>query len=369
MQTSKPFYIVGLSGGVDSSATALLLLEKGARVEGIFMKNWVDVHGDENCTAMDDMDDARQVAEKLDIPFDTVNFAPEYWDRVFTHFLDEYRAGRTPNPDILCNREIKFDLFLKLALEKGADKIATGHYARVTEENGLFQLRKAREQSKDQTYFLYTLGQAQLKHSLFPLGDIEHKKTVREMAETAKLVTHDKKDSTGICFIGEKNFTEFLGHYLPAQPGNIVTSDNQTIGQHQGLMYYTLGQRKGLGIGGSSNASELPWFVVGKRLAENELVVAQGTNHPLLLSTELLAEQLHWVSGKAPKSGSKLKAKTRYRQPDQDCTIEFNDTRTVRVNFDEQQRAVTPGQSVVFYDGEICLGGGIIQSVDGIIYG
>ncbi len=367
MGASSPQHIVvGLSGGVDSSTSALLLKEQGLRVEGMFMKNWVDPD-DEQCPIETDLADARQVAERIDIPFHLVNFAPEYWDRVFSHFLAEYRAGRTPNPDILCNREIKFDVFLKQALELGADAIATGHYARIDEQDGRYRLRKGRDGNKDQSYFLYTLNQYQLSHALFPIGELE-KTQVRRLAEAADFVTHAKKDSTGICFIGERHFGEFLSRYIPAQPGLMQTPEGRTVAEHQGLMYYTLGQRKGLGIGGSKEGSDDPWFVVGKKIDENLLVVAQGHDHELLKSRSLQAEQLHWTAGTPPSLPLRCKAKTRYRQPDQDCWITELDEQGCKVVFDHPQRAVTPGQSVVFYLGDECLGGGIINKVDGIIY-
>jgi len=358
---------VGLSGGVDSSTSALLLRDAGYRVEGLFMKNWVELDGDETCPVAQDVADARGVAETLGLPFHTLNFAPEYWDRVFSRFLAEYRAGRTPNPDILCNKEIKFDVFLKTALEMGADVIATGHYARIDSHDGRFRLMRAVDQNKDQTYFLYALNQFQLSHALFPVGHLP-KPEVRRLAEAAGLITHDKKDSTGICFIGEKDFGQFLSRFLPAQPGDIVTPEGNRIGTHQGLMYYTLGQRKGLGIGGRQDADESPWFVVGKRLSTNALVVAQGHNHPLLFSSQLTAGELNWISGEAPPYPVRLTAKTRYRQVDQACTIAGLDDGRCTVIFDVPQRAMTPGQSVVFYRGEECLGGGVIEHVNDIIY-
>ena len=360
--------VVGLSGGVDSSVTALILKNQGFQVEGLFMKNWVDLQGDGNCPIETDLSDARQISKTLQIPFHWENFAPEYWDNVFTHFLDEYRAGRTPNPDILCNREVKFKVFLNHALTMGADKIATGHYAHIEEQDGLFLLKRAIDQNKDQTYFLYTLNQDQLSKSLFPLGELE-KPAVRKIASEAKFVTHDKKDSTGICFIGERNFRDFLSQFIPAQPGIMQTAEGKTIAEHQGIMYYTLGQRKGLGIGGQHDSNEEPWFVVGKKIKENILIVEQGHNHPLMFSNSLTAIDVSWTSGLQPELPYRCTAKTRYRQTDQSCTIIKNENDRFEIIFDEQQRAMTPGQSIVFYQDDICLGGGIIDEVDNIIYG
>lgn len=359
--------MVGLSGGVDSSVSAYLLKENGFDVEALFMKNWVDLEGDGECPIEKDLADAQSVSNRLGIPFHTENFAPEYWDNVFTHFLAEYKAGRTPNPDILCNREVKFKVFLEHALALGADKIATGHYAKIDERDGRYRLLKPKDANKDQTYFLYTLNQYQLGKSYFPLADLE-KKQVRSVAETINLVTYNKKDSTGICFIGEKNFREFLSQFIPAQPGEIVTPEGNTIGEHQGVMYYTLGQRKGLGIGGQADSSEEPWFVVGKLIAENKLVVAQGHDHALLQSAALQANDLTWVSGDAPELPFRCTAKTRYRQAEQSCIIESIDNGIAQVKFEHKQRAMTPGQSIVFYLDDECLGGGVIANVQDIIY-
>jgi len=359
--------MVGLSGGVDSSVTALLLKQQGHEVETMFMKNWVDIHGDGQCPIEQDLKDARQVSDLIQVPFHTINFAPEYWDRVFKHFLDEYQAGRTPNPDILCNKEIKFDLFLNEALRLGADKMATGHYARIDERDGRYRLLKGIDGNKDQSYFLYTLNQYQLSRAEFPIGELE-KPEVRAIATNAKLPTFAKRDSTGICFIGERNFSEFLGQYLPAQPGLIQTVDGLHMGEHQGLMFYTLGQRKGIGIGGRQDADEEPWYVIGKKLHDNVLVVAQGHNHPLLHSTKLHANNLHWTSEEPPSLPLRCTAKTRYRQSDQNCTITTIENGIAEVIFDQAQRAVTPGQSIVFYLDAECLGGAIIEFVDGIIY-
>ncbi len=351
--------IVGLSGGVDSSVAALRLQQQGWEVEGLFMKNWEEDDDADYCGAAVDLADAQAVADRLGIPLHTINFATEYWDRVFAYFLDEYRAGRTPNPDVLCNREIKFKAFLDHALDLGASKIATGHYAGVTRGADSWHLLRAKDDNKDQTYFLYMLGQRALQHSLFPLFDIE-KGSVRSMAAEAGFPNHKKKDSTGICFIGERRFKEFLARYLPAQPGPIATPAGETIGSHQGLMYYTLGQRQGLGIGGVANAPDEPWFVVGKDLQNNVLTVAQGHDNPLLLRDRLSASQLHWVSGQAPRPGLRCTARCRHRQPLQACTIDIDGDK-LSVVFDQPQRALTPGQSVVLYDGRICLGGGIID--------
>jgi len=360
--------IVGLSGGVDSAVAALLLKQQGYEVEGLFMKNWeeedepIDYSSSNNkprCTASQDLTDARYVCFKLGIRLHTVNFSSEYWDRVFSYFLEEYKAGRTPNPDVLCNKEIKFKAFLDHALELGADAIATGHYARIGNLAGNFQLLKGLDPNKDQSYFLYLLNQKQLSHALFPIGELPKTK-VRELAKQAGFNNHAKKDSTGICFIGERRFKAFLSQYLPAQPGNIETPEGKIIGKHDGLMYYTLGQRQGLGIGGRKDSSEDPWYVAQKDLKRNVLVVAQGSQHPLLFSESLIANQLHWISGSAPEVPFRCKAKTRYRQSDQDCIIESLEHDQIKVTFDQSQRSVTPGQSVVFYDNDICLGGGII---------
>ena len=351
--------IVGLSGGVDSSVAALQLLRQGWQVEGLFMKNWEEDDDAEYCSAAQDLADARAVAQLLDIPLHTVNFATEYWDRVFAYFLAEYRAGRTPNPDVLCNREIKFKAFLDYALHLGADKIATGHYAGLRCVDDTWQLVRAHDENKDQTYFLYMLGQHALRHTLFPLTDID-KPVVRELATGAGFPNHEKKDSTGICFIGERRFRDFLSRYLPANPGDIRTTTGQRIGRHQGLMYYTLGQRQGLGIGGVSNAPDEPWYVVGKNLADNVLTVAQGHDHPLLFRESLSAQQLHWVNGSPPGQVLRCMARCRHRQPLQDCSVEHRNG-VAHVQFDRPQRALTPGQSVVFYDHDVCLGGGIID--------
>jgi len=354
--------MLGVSGGVDSSVAALLLQQAGHQVEGLFMQNWEEDDRAGPCTADIDRKDAVAVCGKLDIPFHARNFAATYWDEVFEHFLAEYRAGRTPNPDVLCNREIKFKTFLDEARELGAQKIATGHYARVDELDGKFRLLRAVDSTKDQTYFLHALGQQQLAATLFPLGEIE-KSRVREMARAAALPTHAKKDSTGICFIGERDFRSFLAEYIPAKAGEMRTPDGELIGEHQGVMYYTLGQRNGLGIGGRQDASGEAWYVVGKDVPNNVLYVAQGGENHWLYSWRLQTETPNWIAGHAPAVEFHCTAKTRYRQTDQPCTVSVRDDQ-LEVRFDEPQRAVTPGQSVVFYDGDVCLGGAVIAFTD-----
>lgn len=354
--------VVGMSGGVDSSVAAYLLKQQGYQVTGVFMKNWEEDDTDEYCAAAEDMADASSVAEKLDIPFKTINFAAEYWDRVFEYFLQEYKAGRTPNPDIMCNKEIKFKAFLDYARILGADFIATGHYARVSHsENGSKMLRGV-DGNKDQTYFLYTLQQEQLNATLFPVGELE-KSEVRRIAEEQGFVTANKKDSTGICFIGERKFKDFLQQYIPAQPGDIEDDQGNVLGKHSGLMYHTLGQRKGIGIGGLPNASEEPWYTLAKDMSRNVLIIGQGHDHPLLMSKGLLASQLHWVEPDKMQKKFKCSAKSRYRQTDFNCEVVSLGNGNWQVNFDSNQRAVTPGQSVVFYDGDNCLGGGIIDEI------
>lgn len=354
--------IVGMSGGVDSSVTALQLLEQGHRVTGLFMKNWEEDDGTEYCTAMEDLADAQQVCDKLGIELKTVNFASEYWDEVFEVFLSEFKAGRTPNPDILCNKHVKFKAFLNYAIDDlGAEYIATGHYARVSEKNGEYFLLKGLDPNKEQSYFLYTLGQKALSKTLFPIGHL-HKPEIRAMAKKAGFDNHKKKDSTGICFIGERKFKEFLQRYLPTQSGEMRTPEGQTIGQHHGLMYYTFGQRQGLGIGGVKDAPDEPWYVLEKDLENNVLIVGQGHDHPLMLHNVLEASQLDWCSNRPLTETIHCAAKTRYRQADQDCVVEPLADGRIKVRFEQAQRAITPGQSVVFYDGEVCLGGGIIES-------
>lgn len=351
--------IVGMSGGVDSSVSALLLQQQGYQVEGLFMKNWEEDDGTEYCTAREDLADAQAVAEKLGIKLHTANFAAEYWDNVFEHFLAEYQAGRTPNPDILCNREIKFRAFLDYALTLGADYIATGHYVRRQQSAGHTRLLKGLDTNKDQSYFLHAVGEQELSRALFPIGELQ-KDAVRELAAEQHLITHDKKDSTGICFIGERRFKDFLARYLPAQPGVMENSEGEVLGQHQGLMYHTLGQRQGLGIGGVSGA-EGAWYVADKDLERNVLVVVQGNDHPRLFKDGLRARQLYWIDTDGPALPLRCGAKNRYRQADQDCLVRPLATGGIEVVFDQPQRAVTPGQSVVFYQGDVCLGGGIID--------
>lgn len=358
---SQKKVIVGMSGGVDSSVSAWLLQQQGYQVEGLFMKNWEEDDGEEYCTAADDLADAQAVCGKLGMKLHKVNFAAEYWDNVFEHFLEEYKAGRTPNPDILCNKEIKFKAFLEFAAEDlGADFIATGHYVRRHDSNGKSQLLRGLDGNKDQSYFLYTLSHQQIAQSLFPVGELS-KPEVRRIAEQLELVTAKKKDSTGICFIGERKFRDFLGRYLPAQPGAIVTVDGLTVGEHQGLMYHTLGQRKGLGIGGLKESNDNPWYVVDKDVANNRLIVAQGADHPRLMSVGLIAQQLHWVDRETLREPLACVVKTRYRQEDIPCVITPLDDDRIEVRFEQPVAAVTPGQSAVFYLGEVCLGGGIIE--------
>jgi tRNA-specific 2-thiouridylase len=354
--------MLGISGGVDSSVAALLLQRDGHQVEGLFMQNWEEDDRSGPCTTDADRKDAVAVCGRLGIPFHARNFAAEYWDGVFEHFLAEYRAGRTPNPDVLCNREIKFKTFLDEAHALGAEKIATGHYARVDFHDGRYRLLRAVDAAKDQTYFLHALGQQQLAATLFPLGGIE-KSRVRELARDAALPTHAKKDSTGICFIGERDFRDFLSRYIPARTGEMRTPGGELIGEHQGAMYYTLGQRNGLGIGGRHGASGDAWYVVGKDVAANVLYVAQGSENHWLYSHRLQTEAPSWVAGAAPSPRFRCTARTRYRQSDQDCVVSVGDG-GLEVRFDEPQRAVTPGQSVVFYAGEACLGGAVIAATD-----
>jgi len=360
--------VVGLSGGVDSAVTALLLKQQGHEVVGIFMKNWEDDDNDEYCSSNQDFVDAAAVADVIGIDIEHVNFAVDYKDRVFAEFLREYQAGRTPNPDILCNAEIKFKAFLDHALRLGADKIATGHYARVRRnaDSGLFELLKGVDASKDQSYFLHRLTQAQLSQTLFPVGEIE-KTEVRRIADQAGLPNARKKDSTGICFIGERPFREFLNRYIAKAPGPIKSDAGRKIGQHQGLSFYTLGQRQGLGIGGikekgaqRGGGEHTPWFVARKDMASNTLWVVQGHDHPWLLSAQLQAQDLSWTAGKPPTAGQ-FQAKTRYRQQDAACALAWGQN-SMQLDFPEAQWAVTPGQSAVLYDGEVCLGGGVISA-------
>ncbi len=356
---TKRRIVVGMSGGVDSAVSALLLNQQGYEVTGLFMKNWEDDDDDEHCSSREDLIDAVAVADVIGIPIEAVNFSKEYKDRVFSYFLREYEAGRTPNPDILCNSEIKFKAFLDHAMRLGADAIAMGHYAQVHEQDSLFQLLKADDASKDQSYFLHRLNQAQLSKTMFPLGKLLKTK-VREIARKHGLANHAKRDSTGICFIGERPFREFLSRYLPTQPGEMRTPEGKVVGQHQGLSFYTLGQRQGLGIGGAKEYSGEPWFVAGKDMTNNRLIVVQGHDHPALLSKNLDAMEMHWISGHAPDLTRDYAAKTRYRQADAACHITMPSGGTTAFSFREAQWAVTPGQSVVVYDGKVCLGGGII---------
>ena len=355
--------IVGMSGGVDSSVAALLLKREGHEVIGLFMKNWEDDDTEEYCTSRQDLVDAVAVADKIGIEIDAVNFSAEYKERVFNEFLAEYRAGRTPNPDVLCNAEIKFRAFLDHALALGADYIATGHYAQVREVDGAFQLLKAEDGTKDQSYFLYRLNQPQLARTLFPLGGL-YKRDVRDIARREGLPNHDKRDSTGICFIGERPFREFLNRYLPADPGDIYTIDGRRVGGHMGLVFYTLGQRQGLGIGGQRDSDGDAWYVAQKDLERNRLIVVQGREHRALYSDRLAASNVSWIAGVAPRCNWVYSAKTRYRQKDAPCTLSGCSTECCTVDFAEAQWAVTPGQSVVVYESRVCLGGGIIDSTE-----
>ena len=363
--------ILGLSGGVDSSVSLKILKDQGYDVEAMFMRNWDsalnnDYLGNPNkdddvCPQEKDYMDAVMVANQLDIKLHRIDFVKEYWDNVFTYFIEEYKKGRTPNPDIMCNKYIKFDAFMEEAKYLGADYIAMGHYARVRHEKDKSYLLRGVDSNKDQTYFLSQISQEQLRHSLFPVGDLT-KAEVRKIAKDNNLYTAEKKDSTGICFIGERNFKEFLKNYLPANPGNIVTMDSKIVGKHEGLMYYTIGQRKGLGIGGNNEFSDSPWFVLGKRLDKNELIVGQGNDNIYLISNHCYANNINWISDK-PIERKKYTAKFRYRQKDNDVKIEFINDELIHVIYDQGVSSVTPGQAVVIYDGDICLGGGIIDSV------
>lgn len=361
MANEKKTVVVGMSGGVDSSVAALLLKEQGYNVIGIFMKNWEEDQEDGACNAEEDYEDVRRVCQTLEIPYYTVNFSKEYWDRVFTYFLEEYKRGRTPNPDVLCNKEIKFKAFLDYALQvAGADFIATGHYAKKEERDGYYRLMKAADKNKDQTYFLCQLNQYQLSKTLFPLGDMQ-KEEVRRIAEENNLLTAGKKDSTGICFIGERNFKQFLSRYLPAKKGEIKDKDGNVKGTHNGLMYYTLGQRRGLGIGGQGTGE--PWFVYKKDLETNTLYVVQGEKDPLLYSKGLLGVQMNWIADMPQEDPAELQAKFRYRQADQKVILHAQDKETIRLEFCSAQKAVTPGQQVVLYKGDECLGGAVIDEI------
>jgi len=352
--------IVGMSGGVDSSIAAYLLKKAGHHVQGVFMKNWEEDDTDTYCPAAQDMEDAQHVCDQLDIPLELVNFADQYWERVFAHCLDEYRLGRTPNPDILCNKEIKFHAFLNYAKQRGADYIATGHYVRTLENKDGVKLQKAHDPQKDQSYFLYALNESQISQCLFPIGHLL-KSQVRTIAAEMGFKNHAKKDSTGICFIGERKFKHFLNEYLPARPGNIENIDGEILGKHDGLMFYTIGQRQGLQIGGQKGKNESPWYVAEKDVIRNVLIVVQGEEHPALFKQTLTVNDIHWIN-RAPDLACALTAKTRYRQADQACTLEKNAENNFRVTFVKPQRAITPGQSIVFYQDDVCLGGGIIEN-------
>ncbi|MCZ0716695.1 tRNA 2-thiouridine(34) synthase MnmA [Aerococcus kribbianus] len=358
---TKTKVVVGMSGGVDSSVTALLLKEQGYEVIGIFMKNWDDTDENGFCSATEDYKDVQAVANQIGIPYYSVNFEQKYWDKVFTYFLDEYKRDRTPNPDVMCNKEIKFKAFLDYALELGADYVATGHYAQVTRDaDGQVHLLRGEDDNKDQTYFLNQLSQEQLQQVLFPLGHLK-KPQVREIAEKAGLATAKKKDSTGICFIGEKNFKTFLSNYLPAQPGPMVAEDGTVMGQHAGLMYYTIGQRKGLGIGGTQGPNNEPWFAIGKDQSTNTLYVGQGYHNPKLYADYLMASELSFVDDNWTEQSFDCTAKFRYRQADTPVHVDILADGQVKVTFAEPVRAITPGQAVVFYDGDECLGGATID--------
>lgn len=354
--------IVGMSGGVDSSVAAFLLKEQGHQVEGLFMKNWEQDDNDSYCAAAADLADAEAVCTQLGIPLHSVNFSKEYWDRVFEHFLEEYERGRTPNPDVLCNKEIKFNAFLNYAINLGADYIATGHYAKVQHQNGVGKLLKAKDREKDQTYFLHAISPEVLNKTLFPVGEY-HKHEIREFAKGLDLVTHDKKDSTGICFIGERRFKTFLQEYILAKPGDIKDTQGNIIGKHDGLMYYTYGQRQGLGIGGCQNASEEPWYVVDKDIDANCLIVAQGSDHPRLYAQGLICSEIHWLLQTEPDLPKTCYAKIRYRQQEQACIISPTNDNKHCIMFSSPQRAVTPGQYIVFYDQNQCLGGATIEEI------
>ena len=356
---NKPRVIVGMSGGVDSSVAALLLLRQGYDVHGVFMKNWEDSFDAGYCSAAEDLTDAEDVCETLGIPLHKVNFSEQYRQRVFDYFLAEHRAGRTPNPDVLCNKEIKFRAFLDHARRLGADRIATGHYARLR-QTGSTQLLKGIDSCKDQSYFLHALNQEQLRDAVFPLGE-SLKNQVRELAQENDLITHDKKDSTGICFIGERDFRAFLRQYLTDDPGPMQTPEGEIVGEHIGLSFYTIGQRHGLGIGGRADTNEEPWFVVDKNMLNNTLIVVQGKQHPRLFSKALRASKLHWIE-RVPAAPFSCRAKIRYRQTDQECRIRWLEDDQCEVEFEQLQRAVTPGQSIVFYLDQVCLGGSVIDS-------
>ncbi len=352
--------IVAMSGGVDSSVAAFLLHKRGLQVEGLFMKNWEEDDDARYCSAAVDLADAQKVCQQLDIPLHTVNFSSEYWDHVFDHFLREYRAGRTPNPDIVCNKEIKFRAFLDHALGLGAKYIATGHYARCEADQTSIYLKKGLDANKDQSYFLHTLNKHQLANTLFPLGEMK-KSEVRAIAGRENFSVHDKKDSTGICFIGERKFKDFLKNHLPAKQGDIVTPNGERIGRHDGVAFYTIGQRQGLNIGGKRDFPESAWYVADKDPAKNRLIVVQGNEHEALFHSTVTTSDLYWIDGRPPPNLENIKAKIRYRQPDQACMIRPTENAGYKITFTVPQRAVTPGQSVVLYRRDVCLGGGIIE--------
>mgnify|MGYP001197845647 CR=1 FL=1 len=351
--------IIGMSGGVDSAVAASILIQEGYNVEGLFMKNW-DEDDKEFCTSAQDYKDALQVCDTLDIPLRSIDLTKEYWNKVFKIFLKECEIGRTPNPDIICNREIKFRVFLDYAINLGANRIATGHYAKIKKQNGVYNLLRGEDKSKDQSYFLYRLDQSQISKSLFPLEKI-NKKLVRQIAADLGFLNHDKKDSTGICFIGERNFKSFLKKFIKPKPGNIITNEGKIIGKHEGLSFYTLGQRQGLGIGGGYGKKEAPWYVSDKIIPSNELVIVQGHDHPDLYHNQLTAKNINWITGNPPSNNNNLTAKIRYRGKDANCKL-ILDNNDILVNFDTPMFAIAPGQSVVFYENEYCIGGGVIES-------
>ncbi|MDX1513607.1 MAG: tRNA 2-thiouridine(34) synthase MnmA [Gammaproteobacteria bacterium] len=356
--------IVGVSGGVDSAVALKLVQDSGCRVSALFMKNWEEDDDGEYCAAAQDLEDARRVCAHLGVELKTVNLAAEYWDRVFTGFLESYRDGKTPNPDVLCNREIKFRSFMEFAGDYGADIMATGHYARLRLDGGRHRLLKGADPDKDQSYFLCLLDQSQLARAVFPLGEL-YKTSVRHLARRHALHNHARRDSTGICFIGERPFRQFLSRYLPPDPGSIESDAGRCLGQHEGLMYYTIGQRQGLGIGGEPGGSGQPWYVASKDFDTNTLVVVQGRDHPLLFAGALTAIDAHWIAGEPPAMPLRCRAKIRYRQPDQPCSVESGADGRLLVRFDTPQWAVTPGQMVVFYQDEECLGGASILGPGG----
>lgn len=356
---AKKHIALGISGGVDSAVAALLLKQQGHHVIALFMQNWEEHAENTHCRAEQDLTDARIVCDQIGIELHTVNFAKQYWDSVFSHCLTEFQRGRTPNPDVLCNKEIKFNLLLKHAKSLGADLLATGHYAAIDNITEQTMLKKPKDSLKDQTYFLYMLKEQQLKQSIFPLSQLK-KTTVRSIAKEHRLHNANKKDSTGICFIGERPFKEFLSEYILAQPGNIESTDGSIIATHDGLMFYTIGQRKGLNIGGQKNKKEAPWYVISKDLKRNVLIVDQEIDNPLLYQSQLIASDVTWINT-APKLPLSCQAKIRYRQTEQNCSIKYKAKNTLSISFEQPQRAITPGQSIVFYKESICLGGGIIN--------